>query len=301
MRRRVLLAFEEAERTADTARRQGLLTFLVVGGGSTGVELAGAVAEVARHTLRGNFRSFDPASARILLVEGAGNILGQFPAPLPAKAKRTLEHMGVEVRLNSMVTDVCHGSVTVCEGDKSERLDCHTVLWSAGVQPSGLTALLAKATGATLEKDGRVRVEPDLSLPGRPEVFVIGDMASYPHQTGRPLPGVAPVAMQQGEFVAGLITRRLQGQPPQQFHYVDRGMMATIGRARAVAAVGRLRFNGFPAWMAWLFIHILYLSAFENRVLVLFQWAWNYFTRNRSARLITGLEAKSVEGPGRRS
>jgi NADH dehydrogenase len=235
------------------------------------------------------------------LVEGAGNILGQFPTPLPAKAKRTLEQMGVEVRLHAMVTDVCHGSVTVREGDKTERLDCHTVLWSAGVRPSGLTALLAQATGATLEKDGRVRVEPDLSLPGRPEVFVIGDMASYPHQTGRPLPGVAPVAMQQGQFVARLIARRLKGEAPPKFHYVDRGMVATIGRARAVTAVGRLKFNGFPAWMTWLFIHILYLSAFENRVLVLFQWAWNYFTRNRSARLITGLEGKSVEGAGTRS
>jgi NADH dehydrogenase len=301
MRRRVLMAFEEAERTADPAARQALLTFVVVGGGSTGVELAGAVAEVARHTLRGNFRSFDPASARILLVEGAASILGQFPAPLPAKAKRTLEHMGVAVKLNATVTDVCHGSVTVREGDKTEQIDCHTVLWSAGIRPSGLTALLARATGATLEKDGRLRVEPDLSLPGRPEVFVIGDMASYSHQTGRPLPAVAPVAMQQGQFVARLITRRLRGEPPQKFRYVDRGMMATIGRARAVAAVGRLRFNGLPAWATWLFVHILYLSAFENRVLVLFQWAWNYFTRNRSARLITGLEGKSVEGAGTRS
>jgi NADH dehydrogenase len=295
MRRRILLAFEEAERATDPAARQALLTFVVVGGGPTGVELAGALAEVAHHTLRGNFRAIDPASARILLLEGTGHVLGQFPAPLPDKARQALERMGVTVRLNVFVTDVRPGRVAVREGDKTEEFGCHTVLWGAGVRPSPLAALLAKATGAELEKDGRVRVGADMSLPGRPEVFVIGDMASYAHQTGKPLPGLAPVAMQQGSYVARLIVRRLRGEPPPTFRYVDHGMMATIGRARAVAEIGRLRLTGWLAWAAWLFIHILYLIAFENRVLVLFQWAWNYFTRNRSARLITQPEAKSVE------
>ncbi len=292
MRRRVLLAFEEAERSPDPAAREALLTFVVVGGGPTGVELAGALAEVARHTLRDNFRTIDPASARILLLEGTDHVLGQFDTPLPAKARRALERMGVTVVTRALVTDVRPGRVTVRAGDKTEEFGCHTVLWGAGVRPSGLAALLAKATGAELEKDGRVRVAADMSLPGRPEVFVIGDMASYPYQNGRPLPGLAPVAMQQGSFVARLITRRLRGEPPPAFRYVDRGMMATIGRSRAVAEMGRLRFDGWLAWSAWLFIHILYLIAFENRILVLFQWAWNYFTRNRSARLITGEEGK---------
>jgi NADH dehydrogenase len=201
----------------------------------------------------------------------------------------------VTVRLNVFVTDVRPGRVTVCEGDKTEEFGCHTVLWGAGVRPSPLAALLAKATGAELQKDGRVRVEPDLSLPGRPEVFVIGDMASYPHQTGKPLPALAPVAMQEGTYVARLLVRRLRGEPPPTFRFVDRGMMATIGVGRAVAEVGPLRLSGWLAWSAWLFIHILYLIAFENRVLVLFQWAWNYFTRNRSARLITGPQTYASE------
>jgi NADH dehydrogenase len=295
MRRRILLAFEEAERATDPAARQALLTFVVVGGGPTGVELAGAIAEVSRHTLRGNFRSIDPASARVLLLEGTGNVLGQFPAPLPVKARKALERMGVTVRLNVFVTEVRPGRVTVCEGDKTEEFGCHTVLWGAGVRPSPLAALLAKAAGAELQKDGRVRVEPDLSLPGRPEVFVIGDMASYPHQTGKPLPALAPVAMQEGTYVARLLVRRLRGETPPAFRFVDRGMMATIGVGRAVAEVGPLRLSGWLAWAAWLFIHILYLIAFENRVLVLFQWAWNYFTRNRSARLITGPQTYASE------
>ena len=288
MRRRILTAFEEAERAADPAARQALLTFVVVGGGPTGVELAGAMAEMARHTLRGNFRTIDPASARILLLEGTDHVLGQFPQPLPVKARRALERMGVTVRPNAFVTDIQPGKVAVREGDKHEEFGCHTVLWAAGVRPSPLTALLAKATGTELQKDGRIPVGADMTLPDHPEVFVIGDMASYAGPEGRPLPALAPVAMQQGAFVARVIERRLRGEAPPAFRYVDRGMMATIGRAHAVAAIGRLRFDGWLAWAAWLLIHILYLIAFENRVLVVFQWAWNYFTRNRSARLITG-------------
>jgi NADH dehydrogenase len=289
IRRKVLLAFEEAERNPDPAARAALLTFVVVGGGPTGVELAGAVAELARHTLRNNFRSIDPASARILLLEGLGKVLGSYPDPLPDKALRALGRMGVTVRLDTTVTDVKSDRVTVRSGGKEEVVPAHTVLWGAGVQASPLGAQLAKATGAEMDRGGRVRVRPDLSLPGRPEVFVIGDLADYPYQTGKPLPGLAPVAMQQGRYAATVIARRVRNDPPPPpFHYRDRGSMATIGRSAAVADLGRFRFNGWLAWAAWLFVHILYLIAFENRVLVLWQWAWNYFTRNRSARLITG-------------
>jgi NADH dehydrogenase len=287
MRRRILLSFEEAEGASDPATQRALLTFVIVGGGPTGVELAGAIAEVARHTLRGNFRNIDPGSARILLLEGTGHLLGQFPPALQVKARRSLEQMGVTVRLNVFVTGVQPGKVTVREADKTEEFGCHTVLWSAGVRPSSLVAELASATGAAVEKDGRIRVAADLSVPGHPEVFVIGDMASYPYHGGQPLPALAPVAMQQGSFVARLIERKLRGEPSPAFRYMDRGLMATIGRARAVAEIRGYAFSGWFAWMAWLFIHILFLIAFENRVLVLFQWAWNYFTRNRSARLIT--------------
>jgi NADH dehydrogenase len=290
LRRRILTAFEEAERAADPAMRQALLTFVVVGGGPTGVELAGAIAEMARHTLRGNFRTIDPASARILLLEGTDHVLGQFPQPLPVKARKALERMGVTVRPNAFVTDIQPGKVAVREGDKHEEFGCHTVLWAAGVRPSPLTSVLAKATGSELQKDGRIPVGPDLTVAGHPEVFVIGDMASYRGADGRPLPALAPVAMQQGAYVARVIDRRLRGETLPPFRYFDRGLMATIGRAQAVAAIGRLRFDGWLAWAAWLLIHILYLIAFENRVLVLFQWAWNYFTRNRSARLITGVD-----------
>jgi NADH dehydrogenase len=299
MRRRILLAFEEAEREPDPARRQALLTFVIVGGGPTGVELAGAVAELAHHTLRGNFRSIDPASARILLLEGMDRVLGAYPDPLPAKALRSLERMGVTVRLNTAVTDVQPHSVTVCCGGCAEVIPAHTVLWGAGVQASPLGAALAKASGAELDRGGRVVMRPDLTLPGRPEVFVIGDLANYPHQTGKPLPGLAPVAMQQGRYAAGVIARRVRGKPPPgPFHYRDRGTMATIGRAAAVADLNGVRFSGLLAWLAWLFIHILYLIEFENRLLVLMQWAWSYFTRNRSARLITG-EGRSAAAEAR--
>jgi NADH dehydrogenase len=288
IRRRVLLAFEAAERHPDALQREALLTFVVVGGGATGVELAGALAEVSRATLRGNFRAIDPASARILLVEGTDRVLGAFPPKLSAKAQAALGRLGVQVRTNTLVEDLQPGRVTLRSGDHREELRAHTILWAAGVRSSPLGERLAAATGATLDRQGRVVVQPDLSLPGRPEVFVIGDLACYTYQTGQPLPGLAPVAMQQGSYVAGLIQRRLQGQHTPPFRYNDRGTMATIGRAAAVADVGWLRFNGALAWLAWLFIHILFLIHFENRLLVMMQWAWNYFTRNRAARLITG-------------
>jgi NADH dehydrogenase len=288
IRRRVLLAFEAAERETDPERRQAWLTFVIVGGGPTGLELAGNIGELAHHTLRGNFRGMDPASARILLVEGTDRILPPYPPVLSAKAARQAERLGVTVRTGAIVTDIQPDAVTLRVGSQSDRVPARTVLWAAGVQASPLGARLAKATGAALDRAGRVVVGPDLTLPGHPEIFVIGDLANCT-QDGKPLPGVAPVAMQQGRYVADLIVRRLRGAAvPGPFRYRDHGSMATIGRAAAVADLGWLKLSGFPAWLAWLFIHLLYLVAFQNRFLVLSQWAWNYFTRNRAARLITG-------------
>ena len=290
MRRRILSAFEQAERSNDPDERQALLTFVVVGGGPTGVELAGTLGDVAHGTLRGNFRSINPASARILLLEGVDRILTAYPPKLSEKAVESLHRLGVTVRTGTVVTDVRPGCVTVRTGDKVEEICSHTVLWGAGVDASPLARMLGQATGASMDRAGRVIVQPDMTLPGHPEIFVIGDMANFPHQDGKPLPGLAPVAMQQGRYVADLIERRLRGDPPVPFHYKDRGTLATIGRAAAVGQVGGMSLSGPIAWLAWLFIHILFLIEFQNRVLVLFQWGWNYFTRNRSARLITGTE-----------
>jgi NADH dehydrogenase len=291
IRRRILSAFELAERCGNSEDCRALMTFIIVGGGPTGVELAGAIGEVAHATLRGNFRSIDPAQARIILLEGTDRILGTYPPKLSAKAVKSLQRLGVTVRLNTLVTDVQADRVTVRTGDHSETIRAHTVLWGAGVEASPLAKALALASDAELDRAGRIIVQPDLTLPGHPEVFVVGDMVNYSYQGGKPLPGVAQVAMQQGRYAADLIQRRLRGAPPVPFHYHDRGSMATIGRAAAVADLGWIAFSGLLAWLAWLFIHILFLIEFENRILVLFQWAWNYFTLNRTARLITGADA----------
>jgi NADH dehydrogenase len=288
IRRRILLAFEAAEREPDSERRKALLTFIIVGGGPTGVELAGTIGELAQHTLRGNFRHINPGDARILLVEGTDRILPTYPAELSAKATRSLARLGATVRTGTFVTDVQPEAVSVRSGNTTERIPAHTVLWAAGVEATPLGRILAEATGARLDRAGRIAVEPDLTLPGHPEIFVIGDLANYSHQTGQPLPGVAPVAMQQGRYVADLIQKRLRGETLPPFHYKDRGSMATIGRAAAVVDLGWVRFSGFFAWLIWLFVHLMYLIQFGNRVLVLMQWAGNYLTRNRSARLITG-------------
>jgi NADH dehydrogenase len=293
IRRRILTAFEEAERSEDKARQQALLTFIIVGGGPTGVELAGAIAELAHHTLRGNFRRINPASARVLLVEAGPRILPTYPPELSARAERSLAQLGATVQNNTMVTDIHPEQVTVRTGDHSEVWRTHTILWGAGVEASPLATALAKPSGAELDRAGRLVVGPDCTLPGHPEVFVIGDMACFSHQTGKPLPGVAQVAMQMGRYAADTIQRRLAGQSPLgPFHYKDRGNMATIGRASAVAEIGRLRLSGYLAWLIWLFIHLTYLITFGNRVLVMFQWAWNYWTRGRSARLITAKPAE---------
>ena len=288
IRRRILLAFECAEREPDTAERRAWLTFAIVGAGPTGVELAGALGEIANDTLRHDFRSINPAEAAILLVEGADRVLPSFPPDLSAAAERALSDLGVRARTHSTVTGLDRAGVTVRTGDSVERIPAKTVLWAAGVEASELGKIVSQRTGAPLDRAGRVIVEPDLTVPGHPEIFVIGDLAHFSHQTGQPLPGVAPVAMAQGRYVARAIRARLRGETAPPFHYFDKGTLATIGRNKAVAAFGRLHISGPIAWFAWLFVHLMYLVEFDNRLLVLIEWIYDYITRNRGARLITG-------------
>ncbi|HEX5269037.1 MAG TPA: NAD(P)/FAD-dependent oxidoreductase [Gemmataceae bacterium] len=288
MRRRILFAFEAAERESDPAKVREWLTFVIVGGGPTGVELAGAVAEIAHHTLRDNFRNIDPRTAQIVLLEGADRLLLAYPPDLSAKAARALGRLRVTVRTGTLVTDITPDCVTVKTKAGGEWLAARTALWAAGVQASPLGRAIAKAAGAETDRAGRVMVANDCTVPRHSEIFVIGDLAHFHDAAGKPLPGVAPVAMQQGRYVARLIEARLRGESIGPFAYHDRGNMATIGRNAAVADLGWVRFDGYLAWLAWLFIHLIYLVEFENRLLVLLQWGWNYFTRNRAARLITG-------------
>ena len=291
IRRRIFSAFEAAEREIDTEQPSALLTFVIVGGGPTGVELAGALREIANDTLKHDFRNIDPSKARILLIEATDRILPSYPPELAYQAEIALNKLGVEVLSQALVTDINPRAVTVKRPHGLETIPCRTVIWAAGVQASFLGKLLAQATGAKLDRSGRVLVEPDLTLPGRPEIFVIGDLANYVHQTGKPLPGIAPVAIQQGQYVAKVIQSRVAGAPPPSFRYRDRGNMAIIGRASAVADLGKLQFSGFLAWLAWLFVHLMHLVEFENKVLVLIQWGWYYFRRNRAARLITSSDS----------
>ncbi|MGA7991487.1 MAG: NAD(P)/FAD-dependent oxidoreductase [Thermoanaerobaculia bacterium] len=288
MRRRILLAFEKAEITVDPARRRALLTFVIVGAGPTGAELAGALAEIARRTLRDDFRTIDPSEARILLVEAGQRVFASYPSDLSEAAQRALESLGVEVLLGTTVTDVRDGAVDASHNTRTETIAAATILWAAGVAASPLGRALAEASGAGTDRAGRVRVAPDLTLASHAEVFVIGDLTALEGADGKQLPGVAPVAMQQGRHVARTILARLEDRPPPgAFVYRNRGTMATIGRGRAIADLGFIRFAGYPAWLAWLFIHLMYLVQFGNRVLILVQWAWSYLTWNRSARLIT--------------
>jgi NADH dehydrogenase len=280
IRRRILCAYEAAEWETDEARRRALLTFVIVGGGPTGVELAGAIAEIARLTLQHDFREIDPAQSRVILLEGLDRILPAFPPDLSASAEAQLRKLGVEVRTKAMVTCITPEAVHV----GGEVIPTFTTLWAAGVAASPL----ARSLGVPLDRAGRVAVEPDLTLPGHPEVYVIGDLALFTHQTGRPLPGVAPVAIQQGRAAAENIWRSITGRPRRPFRYVHRGNLATIGRAAAVADFGRIHLSGFLAWLVWLAVHIFNLIGFDNRLLVLIQWMWSYFTYKRGARLITG-------------
>jgi NADH dehydrogenase len=289
IRSRLLLAFERAERERDPAERRAWLNFVIVGAGPTGVELAGALGEIANDTLRHDFRHIDPRDAAILLIEGEPRILPAFPPDLSAKAERQLIALGVRSLTNAKVTAIEAEGVTFTVDGRAERIATHTVLWAAGVRASRLGKVLAERAGAPLDRAGRVIVEPDLSVPGHSEILVIGDLSSFTHQGGKPLPGVAPVAMQQGRYVARLIRSRMAGrEEPAPFHYFNKGNLATVGRNRAVAEFGKLHISGFAAWFTWVFVHLMYLVEFDNRLLVFTEWVYNYFTRNRGARLITG-------------
>ena len=276
----MLLAFEHAERETDPVRREPLLTFVVIGGGPTGVEMAGALAEISRQSLARDFRHFDPSSARVILLEAGPHVLSTFPEPLREAARADLVRLGVSVRTGAAVTNVASGRVEI----GTEVIAAETVIWAAGVAASPLGATL----GVPLDRAGRVLVEPDLTVPGSRTVFVIGDLASLTGVDGRPLPGVAQVAIQMGKHAARNVMRAIEQQPYQPFIYKDLGNMATIGRASAVADFGWLRLKGYIGWLAWLFVHILNLIGFRNRLVVMVQWAWSYFSYQRAIRLITG-------------
>ncbi|KYF89701.1 pyridine nucleotide-disulfide oxidoreductase, partial [Sorangium cellulosum] len=280
IRRRVLLAFEAAERETDPARRKAWMTFVVVGAGPTGVELAGALSELARHTLVREFRRINPRDARIVVVEGAGQVLPSYVPELGEKARAQLVALNVEVRTRCLVTGIDEDGVSI--GD--ERIEAKTVLWGAGVAASPL----ARSLGVPLDRAGRVLVEPDLTVPGHEDVYVIGDLASLKQEDGKPVPGVAPAAIQEGRHAARNIARAVRGQPRLPFRYRDKGSMATIGRAAAVADFGKVKLSGFLAWLAWLFVHVVFLIGFRSRFLVLFSWALSYLTYERASRLITG-------------
>ena len=295
IRRRILTAFEAAERTEDLQELRSWLNFVIVGAGPTGVELAGALAEIARHSLKKDFRRINPSDAHILLVEAGERVLPSYPLDLSEKAQASLEKLGVTVRTHTHVDEITKAGVHLKTKTDGEFLPARTVLWAAGVQASPLAKALAAAAGTKTDRAGRIVVQRDLSVPGHPEVFVLGDMASYQGDDGKPLPGVAPVAISQGKFVAKLIDRRLRGRRLPEYRYRHWGDLATIGRSAAVAEFGRLHFSGFLAWIMWLFIHLMNIVSFRNRLLVLVQWSWSYFSYDRSARLITGQSGDDLE------
>ncbi len=279
IRRRILMAFEYAEKISDPAARAAAMTFAIVGGGPTGVEMAGAIAEIARHTLARDFRHIDPSSARVVLIEGEPQVLATFPEDLRTSATKQLQDLGVEIRTGVHATNLTEDGLKVGE----EFIPCRVKIWAAGNNAS----FVGKSLGVPVDRVGRVMVQEDLTIPGHPEVQVIGDLANLAGKDGKPLPGVSPVAMQQGRHAARNILAMIEGRKPQRFWYFDKGSMATIGRNKAVADLHLLHLSGLPAWMAWLFVHIVFLVGFRNRLLVLLQWAWNYFTFNKGARLIT--------------
>ena len=281
LRDRILLAFEKAETETDPDERRRLLNFVVVGGGATGVELTGAIAELAKRTLASDFRTINPGSARIVLVEAGPRLLRQFDESLSHSAQRALEKLGAEVRLGTAVTGCDEAGISM----GPERIETRTIMWSAGVEASPAGRWL----GAETDRAGRVKVEPDLSLPGRPHIFVLGDTALVTGVGGQPLPGVAPVAKQQGAYVAQVIAARVAGRPVAPFHYRDYGMLATIGRSHALVQFGRVKLSGFPAWVLWCFAHIFFLIGFRNRLFVMLNWAWNFLASRRGARLIIAM------------
>ena len=300
LRRRILSAFEAAEIEPDPDVQRALLTFVVVGAGPTGVELAGQIAEIARDTVRHDFRHIDPTTAVIMLVEGADRVLTAFPEKLSHQAERQLEKLGVTIRNDRLVVDVDVDGVTVkVGGDHEERIASRTVIWAAGVAASPLAATLATASGASIDRAGRITVEPDLTLPGHPEVFAFGDMVRVSDGGGGliPLPGVAPAAMQQGRYAAQVLRARLAGtSAPPPFRYVDKGNLATIGRMKAVGEVKGIWLSGTIAWLGWLFVHLFYLTGLQNRFLVLVRWTVSFLTHGRGARLITGGDDEVVSG-----
>jgi NADH dehydrogenase len=294
IRRRILMTFETAERELIAHRTPPPLNFVVVGAGPTGVELAGAISDIAGRHLMKEFRAIDPRRSRIILLEGGPRVLPVYPEDLSASAERQLKEMGVEVRTNAMVTNIEPGMVSV----GNEKIPASVILWGAGVSASPLGRML----GVPTDKAGRVVVQPDLTVPGHPEVFVAGDLASAKRHNGQPVPGVAPAAIQMGKFAARQIKRTVAGKPRERFEYLDKGSLATIGRSRAVADLGKLHISGYFAWLAWLFIHLLFLIGFRNRLFVMIEWAWAYLTYNHSARLITDpAEKEAVEKPRARA
>ena len=297
IRHRILLAFEAAEVEEDEARRRAFLTFVVVGAGPTGVELAGQIGEIARETLRRDFRSIDPAETEVLLVEAADRVLTAYTPKLSAKAAGSLERLGVTPRVNTMVVGIDAESVTMKTGDADPvAVPARTVIWAAGVQASPLARALGEATGAAVDRVGRVTVEPDLTLPGHPEIFALGDMVSISDGAGgvQRVPGVAQVAIQGGEYAAKALRARLAGNEVGPFNYRDKGNLATIGRKVAVADIKGIRFGGFPAWVTWLTIHLLFLVGVQNRLIVLLRWSLSFLTRGRAQRLITGESTDSA-------
>jgi NADH dehydrogenase len=279
LRRRILLAFEYAEKITDEAARRAALNFVVIGGGPTGVEMAGAIAEISRHTLAKDFRHINPSEARVILIEGEPRLLAAYPEDLSTSARKQLMDLGVEVCTGARVTNVTEEGVQV----NGEFIPCRVKIWAAG----NTASFVGKTLGAPVDRVGRVIVNDDLTVPGHPEVQVIGDLANFPHQTGQPLPGISPVAMQEGRHAARNVLEMIQGRKPQPFRYWDKGTMATIGRNKAVADLKFMHLSGLPAWLAWLFVHIVFLVGFRNRLLVLIQWAWAYLTFDKGARLIT--------------
>jgi NADH:ubiquinone reductase (H+-translocating) len=279
LRRRILMAFEYAEKITDEPARRAAMNFVIIGGGPTGVEMAGAIAEISRYTLAKDFRHIDPSQARVILIEGEPRLLAAYPADLSESARKQLVDLGVEVRTSTRATNLTEAGVQV--GD--EFIPCRVKIWAAGNNAS----FVGNTLGVPVDRAGRVVVNDDLTIPGRPEVQVIGDLANFSHRSGEPLPGISPVAMQQGRHAARNVLRMIKGRKPQRFRYWDKGTMATIGRNKAVADLKFMHLSGRLAWLAWLFVHIVFLVGFRNRLLVLFQWAWAYFTFDKGARLIT--------------
>lgn len=288
IRRKIFLAFEEAEKVSSPEEKQEWLTFAIVGGGPTGVELAGAIAEIAHKIIKDDFQEIDTTKTKILLIEGMNRILPPYPEDLSQKAKESLEYLGVTVLTNRMVTNIQKSRVNIRYGEEEEIIKARTILWAAGVKASSLGEVIAKKTNAQTDRAGRIIVEPDLSIKDHPHIFVVGDLANYPHQDNKPLPGIAPVAMAQGQYMAKYIKAQVKGDTITPFKYIDTGSLAVIGDNHAVANLGFIKLSGFIAWLVWVFAHIYYLIEFDNKLVVMVEWGWNYITRGRGARLITG-------------